>query len=248
MRLEGKTVLITGGHEGIGKATALLFAKEGAQVGITGRRKKKLDEVVKESGGAITAFPGDVSNESDVKATVKDFIKKFGKIDVLFNNAGILETGTVVSTPVKSWDKMMDINLRGMFLMTRHVIPHMIKNGGGSIINNGSVLSHIGAANTIAYNVTKGAVLQFTRSLAMDHAKDKIRVNTICPGFVETAMSGGKGAFERFPQLVGSIALKRPGQPEEVGELASFLASDRATYITGAVIAIDGGSTAMLPS
>ena len=245
MRLEGKTVLITGGNEGIGKATALLFAKEGAQVGITGRRKKKLDEVVKESGGAITAFPGDVSNESDVKATVKDFIKKFGKIDVLFNNAGILETGTVVSTPVKTWDKMMDINLRGMFLMTRYVIPHMIKNGGGSIINNGSVLSYIGAANTIAYNTTKGAVLQFTRSLAMDHAKDKIRINTVCPTFIRTPLTSATFADpERVAWIEDRIKLGRVGEVEDIMGAIAFLASDAAALVTGTALMVDGGWTA----
>lgn len=249
MRLEGKTVLITGGNEGIGKATALLFAKEGAQVGITGRRKKKLDEVVKESDGAITAFPGDVSNESDVKATVKDFIKKFGKIDVLFNNAGILETGTVVSTPVKTWDKMMDINLRGMFLMTRHVIPHMIKNGGGSIINNGSVLSYIGAANTIAYNVTKGAVLQFTRSLAMDHAKENIRVNTICPGFIKTKMNedflgNPPEAQKKLDDIAAQlIPMGYRGDTDDIAYAVLFMASDESKYMTGTSLTIDGGWT-----
>lgn len=171
MRLEGKTALITGGNEGIGKATALMFVKEGARVAVTGRRKEKLDEVVKESGGKIAAIQGDVSDETHVKAADDEFIKQFGRIDILFNNAGILESGTAVTTSVESWDKMIDINVKGMFLMSKEVIPHMQKQGGGVIINNGSVLSHIGYQNAVAYNTTKGAVIQFSKSLAVDHAK-----------------------------------------------------------------------------
>lgn len=249
MRLEGKTALITGGNEGIGRATALMFVKEGAKVAITGRRKKRLDEVVKESGGKILALPGDVSDENDVKASVKEFIKKFGKIDILFNNAGILETGDVVTTSPKSWDKTIDINVRGMFLITKHIIPHMKKNGGGSIINNGSVLSFIGAANTIAYNVSKGAVMQFTRSLAMDHAKDGIRVNTICPGFIKTKMNedflgNPPDAQKKLDEIAAQIVpMGHRGVPDDIAYAVVYIASDESKYMTGASLVVDGGWT-----
>lgn len=247
MRLEGKTALITGGNEGIGRATALMFVKEGAKVAITGRRKKKLDEVVKESGGEIVAIQGDVSNEKDVKATVREFIKRFGRIDILFNNAGVLETGTAVTTSVKSWDKMIDINVKGMFLMTKHVLPHMQKQGGGVIINNGSVLSHIGCQNAIAYNTTKGAVIQFSRSLAVDHAKEGIRVNTICPGFIKTKMNedfigNPPDAQKQLDKIAAQIVpMGHRGEVDDIAYALVYMASDESKYMTGASLIIDGG-------
>lgn len=247
MRLEGKTALITGGNEGIGKATALMFIKEGARVAVTGRRKEKLDEVVKESGGKIVAIQGDVSNENDVKATVDEFIKQFGRIDILFNNAGILETGTAVTTSVESWDKMMEVNVRGMFLMTKEVIPHMHKQGGGVIINNGSVLSHIGCQNAISYNTTKGAVIQFTRSLAVDHAKEGIRVNTICPGFIKTKMNedfigNPPDAQKQLDEIAGQIVpMGYRGDVDDIAYALVYMASDESKYMTGASLIVDGG-------
>ncbi|MEQ9619828.1 MAG: SDR family oxidoreductase [Deltaproteobacteria bacterium] len=247
MRLEGKTALITGGNEGIGKATALMFAKEGAKVTVTGRRKEKLDEVVKESGGRIVAIQGDVSNENDVKSTVDEFVKQFGRIDILFNNAGILETGTAVTTSVESWDKMIDINVKGMYLMTKEVLPHMQKQGGGVIINNGSVLSHIGCQNAVAYNTTKGAVLQFSRSLAIDHAKEGIRVNTICPGFIKTKMNedfigNPPDAQEQLDEIAGQIVpMGYRGEVDDIAYAVVYMASDESKYMTGASLIVDGG-------
>lgn len=247
MRLEGKTALITGGNEGIGKATALMFVKEGAKVAITGRRKEKLDDVVKESGGKILAIQGDVSKEKDVKSNVEEFIKHFGSIDILFNNAGILEAGTAVTTSVESWDKMMDINVRGMYLMTKHVLPHMQKQGSGVIINNGSVLSHIGCQNAVAYNTTKGAVLQFTRSLAVDHAKEGIRANAICPGFIMTKMNedflgNPPDAQEQLDDIAAQIVpLGYRGEVKDIAYALVYMASDESKYMTGAHLTVDGG-------
>ncbi|HVY54368.1 MAG TPA: SDR family oxidoreductase, partial [Thermodesulfobacteriota bacterium] len=190
MRLEGKTALITGGGEGIGRATALLFSSEGARVGIMGRTKEKLDRVASESGGPgeIVPLHGDVSVEGDVKRVVDEFYKRFGRIDILFNNAGILEGGTVVTTSMEVWDRTIDINVKGVFLMSKYVVPLMAKHGGGSIINNSSVLGMVGMENCVAYNASKGAVRQITRSMALDHAKDNIRVNSVCPGYIKTKM------------------------------------------------------------
>lgn len=250
MRLEGKTALITGGNEGIGRATALMFVREGAKVAVTGRRKEKLDEVVRESGGKLTALQGDVSYESHVKRTVDEFMKKFGRIDILFNNAGVLEVGTAVTTSVEAWNKMMNINVNGMFLMCKYVIPHMQKQGKGVIINNGSVLSVIGCQNAIAYNTTKGAVIQMSRSLAIDHAKEGIRVNTICPGFIKTKMNedfigNPPEAQKKLDEIAAQIVpMGYRGEPDDIAYALVYMASDESKYMTGAHITVDGGWTA----
>lgn len=249
MRLKGKTALITGGGEGIGRATALLFCKEGAKVGIMGRTKSKLDEVVKEADGDMTAFPGDVSVEEDVKRVVNDFVAKYGKIDILFNNAGILEPGTVVTTSTEVWDRTMNINLKGVYLMSKYVVPVMAENGGGSVINNSSVLGMVGMENCVAYNATKGAVRQITRSMAVDHAKENIRVNSVCPGYIKTKMDvefmgNPPDAEEQLDKIAADmIPLVRRAEPEEVGYAVLYLASDESKYVTGSDLVIDGGWT-----
>ncbi|KRT66936.1 MAG: glucose 1-dehydrogenase [Candidatus Dadabacteria bacterium CSP1-2] len=251
MRLKGKTALITGGGEGIGKATALLFCKEGAKVGITGRTKEKLDQVIKEAKGSgeIIALPGDVSREVDVKKTVQDFVKKFKKIDILFNNAGVLESGTVTTTTLESWDKTIDINVKGLFLMCKYVVPLMIKNGGGSIINNSSVAGFIGCPNTVAYCTSKGAVMQFTRSLALDHVNEGIRVNTICPGFIKTKMNedfigNPPDAQKQLDVMAAQIVpMGKRGEPIDIAYGVLYLASDESRYVTGSSLVIDGGWT-----
>ena len=252
MRLKGKTALITGGGEGIGKATALLFCQEGAKVGITGRTKNKLDQVVREARGKgeIVAFSGDVSSEAHAKDTVNKFLKRFRKIDILFNNAGVLEAGNVLTTSVDSWDKTIDINIKGMFLMSKYVTPHMIRDGGGSIINNASVLGFIGCENTLSYSASKGAVMQFTRSMALDHVKQGIRVNTICPGFIKTKMNedfigNPPEAQKQLDEIAAKIVpMGMRGEAMDIAYGVLYLASDEAKYVTGSSLVIDGGWTA----
>ncbi len=251
MRLKGKTALITGGSEGIGRVTALLFCKEGAKVGIMSRTAANLRKVVSEAKGRgeIKAFSGDVSKEKDVKRVVKAFYKKFGAIDILFNNAGILEGGTVVTTSNDVWDRTMDINVKGVFLMSKYAVPLMAKNGGGSIINNSSVLGIVGMEDCVAYNASKGAVRQITRSMALDHAKEKIRVNSVCPGYIKTKMDvefmgNPPDAEEKLDEIAaGMIPMVRRAEAVEVAQAVLFLAGDESSYMTGSDLVIDGGWT-----
>ena len=253
MRLEGKTALITGGSEGIGKATALLFCKEGATVGIMARTQENLDKVVSEAEGPgeIISYKADVSNSGEVEQSVNDFYEKYGKIDILFNNAGILEGGTVVTTSEEVWDRTMDINVKGVYLASKFAIPYMAKHGGGSVINNSSVLGMVGMENCMAYNASKGAIRQITRSMALDHAADNIRVNSICPGYIKTKMDvefmgNPPDAEEQLDKIAADmIPLVRRAEPEEVAQSVLFLASDESKYMTGSDLVIDGGWTTL---
>ena len=253
MRLEGKTALITGGSEGIGKATALLFCKEGATVGIMARTQENLDKVVSEAEGPgeIISYKADVSNSGEVEQAVNDFYEKYGKIDILFNNAGILEGGTVVTTSEEVWDRTMDINVKGVYLASKFAIPYMAKHGGGSVINNSSVLGMVGMENCMAYNASKGAIRQITRSMALDHAADNIRVNSICPGYIKTKMDvefmgNPPDAEEQLDKIAADmIPLVRRAEPEEVAQSVLFLASDESKYMTGSDLVIDGGWTTL---
>jgi len=253
MKLKGKTAIITGGGEGIGRATALLFCREGAKVGIMGRTKSKLNNVVKEARGRgeIVALQGDVSVEKDVKKVVSNFIKKYKKIDILFNNAGILEPGTVVTTTNDIWDRTININVKGVFLMSKYIVPLMVRNGGGVVINNSSVLGIVGMENCMAYNASKGAVRQITRSMALDHAKENIRVNSVCPGYIKTKMDvefmgNPPDADEILDKAAADmIPLVRRAEPEEVAHSVLYLVSDEARYVTGSDLVIDGGWTTL---
>ena len=253
MRLEGKTALITGGSEGIGRATALLFCQEGAKVGIMARTKKNLDKVVSEAEGPgeIIAYVGDVSDAAVVENIVKEFYKKFGKIDILFNNAGILEGGTVVTTTEEVWDRTMNINVKGVYLASKYVVPIMAEHGGGSIINNSSVLGIVGMENCMAYNASKGAIRQITRSMALDHAGDNIRVNSVCPGYIKTKMDvefmgNPPDAEEQLDKIAAEmIPLVRRAEAVEVAQSVLFLASDESKYMTGSDLVIDGGWTTL---
>jgi NAD(P)-dependent dehydrogenase (short-subunit alcohol dehydrogenase family) len=245
VRLSGKSAIVTGGGSGIGKAIAAAFAREGANVLIAGRHQAKLDNAAQEIGPECLAIAADVSKAGDVEKLVQAAIEKFNRVDVLVNNAGILLPGTAESLSEEEFDQTFDVNVRGLWLLARAVLPHMRAAGGGSIINIGSVLSTLGARNRVAYSASKGAVLAMTRAMALDHAAEKIRVNCICPGIVETEMVARFSMDEcARRQRLAWHPLGRFGQPEDIAGLAVFLASDESAWTTGAVFTVDGGYSA----
>jgi NAD(P)-dependent dehydrogenase (short-subunit alcohol dehydrogenase family) len=246
MRLAGKTAVVTGAGSGIGHAIAVALAREGAQLAICGRDREKLDRTATEIGSACLPVAADVANLQDINVIAAAAVERFHAIHILVNNAGILLPGTAESHTEAQWDQTFNTNVRGMWLLTRAVLPHLRAAGGGSIINLGSVLSSLGARNRVAYAASKGAVLAMTRAMALDHAAEKIRVNCICPAIVETEMVTAFQMDEAArKQRVAMHPLGRFGQPEDVAGLAVFLASDESSWITGAAYNVDGGYSAM---
>ena len=255
MKLVNRSAIITGGTSGIGRATGLLFAREGAKVVLVGRDesngKVSLEDIRKEGGEAIFVR-ADVSKSVDVKEMVERAIQAYGRIDILFNNAGVNPVGTAENTSEEVWDSAMGINLTGVFLCSKYVIPHMLKQGGGIIINTGSVNSLMAWENEVAYDASKGGVLMFTKATALDFAKKNIRVNCICPGVIRTPLT--QKILDELPnpkRAEEEIAKKHPmnrlGLSEEVAKVALFLASDDSSYVTGAAITVDGGILAGWP-
>jgi NAD(P)-dependent dehydrogenase (short-subunit alcohol dehydrogenase family) len=246
--LDGKVAVITGAGSGMAKASAETFVREGAKVlaaDISGAEK----DTAAELGEAVVPFHVDVSNEADVEAMFAAAIESFGRVDAVLNVAGIGTAGAVHEIDLNEYERVMGVNLKGVMLGTKHGIKTMLSSGGGVVLNWSSIGGMNGSRMpTSIYSMAKAGVIALTKAACIEYGEQGIRCNAICPGFIETPLSGGKGAAAKFPALVGGSALKRAGQPEEVAELASFLASDRAGYITGAIIPIDGGSTACLPS
>jgi NAD(P)-dependent dehydrogenase (short-subunit alcohol dehydrogenase family) len=246
MRLAGKVAIVTGGGSGIGRAIAAAFAREGSSVVICGRHAVKLDSVVKEIGPACLAVPADVSDAQDVRKLVNGAVEKFERVNILVNNAGVLVPGTAESLSEDQWDQTFGTNVRGLWLLARAVLPHMRAAGGGSIINIGSVLSFLGARNRVAYSASKGAVLGMTRAMALDHAPERIRVNCICPGIVETELVAAFAMDENARrQRLALHPAGRFGQPQDVAGLAVYLASDESSWVTGAAFPVDGGYSAV---
>jgi NAD(P)-dependent dehydrogenase (short-subunit alcohol dehydrogenase family) len=243
--LDGKVAVITGAGSGMGRASAEVFAREGAKilaVDVTGRQ----DDTASDLGDGVVACQCDVSNESEVVAMFATALDTFGRVDAVLNVAGIGGFGMLAELPLEEYDRVLNVNLKGVMLGTKHGINAMIPTGGGSIVNWASIGGLGASPGTSAYSASKAGVISFTKSAAVEYGMQGVRANAVCPGFVETALTGGPGSGARFPQLIEASALKRAGQPEEVAELASFLASDRASFITGAVISIDGGTTAKI--
>lgn len=245
MRLAGKAAIITGGGSGIGKAIATGFVREGARVVICGRDAGKLERAAREIGASCLAVTADVSDQGTPEKLVTQTLERFGRIDTLVNNAGVLLPGTAESLTEAQWDQTYNINVRAVWQLSRAVLPHMRSAGGGSIINIASVLSSLGARNRVAYAASKGAVLAMTRAMALDHATEQIRVNCICPGIVETDMVAAFNLDENArQQRIAAHPMGRFGQPEDMAGLAAFLASDEAAWITGASFPADGGYSA----
>lgn len=249
MALTDKIVLITGGSKGLGRTTALHFSREGAKVVITGRYQDALDEVVSSAaadGVDLHAIAGDVSIEDDCRRTVEQVLADHGRVDVLFNNAGVLYAGTTWETPPDVWDHTMAVNVRGTWLMSRQVIPHMLERGSGAIINNSSVLGLKACPGAAAYNTSKGAISQLTRSMALELAGTGVRVNAICPGTIVTPMVAEVFAAAPDPAAAEAFFLSqhpigRFGTEEEVARACVLLAEDGLDFMTGSMLSIDGG-------
>jgi NAD(P)-dependent dehydrogenase (short-subunit alcohol dehydrogenase family) len=250
MRLEGKVAIITGGGSGIGRATAQLFAQEGAKVVVADYKAESGREAVqaiKDAGGDALFVEVDVSNPAQVQHLVQTALDAYGGVDILFNNAGVLLFGTILETREEAWNRLMSINLTGVYLCSKAVIPHMIMRGGGSIINTSSSTgAHDVAPNIAAYVTSKGGVTLLTRAMAVDHAKDKVRVNAIAPGPTDTPMLRDNMSQEELEAFASTFPMKRLGRPEELAYAALFLASDEASFVTGAILAVDGGQTAQV--
>ena len=255
MRLEGKVALITGAGAGIGRAAAVRFAAEGARIiasDINEASALETAALVGESGCEATSVGGDVVRSADAAAMVQTAMDSYGRLDVLLNSAGVsgrIDLGED-ATHEDVWDKVMDVNMKGTYLVSWHAVPEMENTGGGSIINIGSIMSlvgyPVGMTNGFSpYNPSKGAVLQFTRNLAVDLAPKGIRVNCICPGYVETNMTRVlTDVPESYEFLKQRHPVGRLGQPEDIANAALFLASDEAAFVTGAPLIVDGGYTA----
>jgi NAD(P)-dependent dehydrogenase (short-subunit alcohol dehydrogenase family) len=245
--LDGKVAVITGAGSGMGRASARAFVREGATVfgaDISGRE----EETAKELGEVFVPFHADVSQEADVEAMFTAAMGTLGKIDAVLNVAGIGTAGKMEDVTVEDFERVMAVNLRGVMLGTKHAIRTMVPSGGGAIINWSSTGGINGSTMPVGiYSASKAGVIAFTKQAAIEYATDGIRANVICPGLIITELSGGREAIEKFPQLVQGAPMKRAGEPEEVAELACFLASNRAPFLTGAVIAIDGGLTCTVP-
>ncbi|MDZ4700767.1 MAG: SDR family oxidoreductase [Rhodothermales bacterium] len=256
MRLQHKTALVTGGGTGIGRAIAERFAREGARVAIVGRRADRLEETlhtIVAAGGQAVGIEGDVSVEADAARMVQETVDRWGGLDIVVNNAATILSRTALhETPVEAWDGMTAINVRGVFLVCRAALPVLMARGGGSIVNIASVAGHRGQPANSAYSATKGAILNLTRSLAVDYGPHGVRANSISPALVDTAMARtrlkpGEDWNERAArEWIPNYPLGRLGRPEDIASGALFLASDEAAWITGIDLAIDGGYLAKL--
>lgn len=251
-QFDGKTVLITGGAGGIGRATALLFASEGAAVGIVDLNEEAGRDVAREisaAGDRAIFERADVTRAADCRRVVERIVHEFGGIHILFNNAGIIRRASVLEISEADWDAVMAVNVKSIFLMSREVVPIMAKAGGGSIINTASGWGLAGGLRAVAYCASKGAVVLLSKAMAIDHGRQKIRVNCICPGDTDTAMLRNEArqlgeAEDRFLAESANRPLGRVGKPKEIARAVLYLASDAASFVTGTAVVVDGGGLA----
>lgn len=246
MRFQGKSVIVTGGASGIGEAAVRRFHREGASVLIADLSDEKGAALAEELGDGRAAYQRtDVSNWDDVKRMVEVAETRFGKLDVLFNNAGI---GVLSETPdlaIEEWQRVVNIDLNGVFYGCKAAIPAMRKVGGGAIVNNASASGLMGDYGNTAYNAAKGGVVNYTRAAAIDHAKEGIRINAVCPGPVATPLMSGVESMPQLKQMWNNVVpMGRFASPDEIAAVAAFLASDDASFMAGAIVPVDGGLTA----
>ena len=245
MRLKDKTAIITGGGTGIGLATARAFCQEGAKVILFGRRKEKLEKAVEKLGGSAIIVQGDMTNNNDLDKLINETLHNFKKIDVLVNNAGLFNGSPLHEISDSQWDEIMDINIRSVFQLTRRVLPVMLSQQYGSIIHISSILGLIAVPQVAAYNVSKGALNQFSRSIAVEYGSSGIRSNSICPGLIATDMTADlmKDA-DLMKEWSKEYPIGRFGKPEDVANACLYLASDESSFVTGITLPVDGGFTA----
>jgi NAD(P)-dependent dehydrogenase (short-subunit alcohol dehydrogenase family) len=250
--LSGKRALITGGASGIGRTTALLFAREGAAVSVVDIDEaggQAVAQTIVDEGGQAIFVRCDVSQAVDCRHAVQRTLEELGGLDILFNNAGIIRRATVISTTEPEWDRVMAINVKSIFLMSKYAIPVMVQSGGGVIINTASGWGLVGGRNAVSYCASKGAVVNMTRAMALDHGDQNIRVNCICPGDTETGMLRNEARqlgvpHEEFLAGAADRPLRRVGKPEDIAQAVLYLASDAASFVTGTALVVDGGGLA----
>jgi NAD(P)-dependent dehydrogenase (short-subunit alcohol dehydrogenase family) len=250
--LQGKRALITGAASGIGRATALLFARQGAAVALVDINQAggeaTAQAIVAEGGQAIFILC-DVTQAADCRRAVRTTVERWGGLDILFNNAGIIRRATVLETTEAEWDRVMAVNVKSIFLLSKYAIPVMAAAGGGSIINTASGWGLVGGKDAVSYCASKGAVVNMSRAMALDHGPQNIRVNCLCPGDTDTAMLRNEAEQLGQPEdsfLAGAAdrPLRRLGQPEDIAQAALYLASDASAFVTGAALVVDGGGLA----
>jgi NAD(P)-dependent dehydrogenase (short-subunit alcohol dehydrogenase family) len=246
MELENKVAIITGGGTGIGKATALLFAREGGAVVLAGRRRGPLSDTAAEivkSGGRAEVVVTDITDAAQVRALFDSAVAAFGKIDILFNNAGVFISGKPAHEyGEEEWERIMRVNFYGTLLCSKYVVPHLVRNGGGVIINCSSVSGRVPQRMQAPYNVSKAAIEMMSKCMSLELGPSNIRVNTICPNLTESDMSANAIAINGREKIESTIPLRRLGQPEDTAYAALYLASDRASWVSGNSLSVDGGS------